>query len=298
MTFKRLRWLVRKRRYIYRNPKKVMFGAVLTAWLATLVILMLLFAGDNQNGWAHRGQFGDMFGAVNALFSGLAFGGIILTIILQKEELRLQRKELGETRNEFKTQNATLKLQQFENTFFKLLELHFQVVQDVSLRSDTNAINGQKGRNAFAIILEILKKRIQAWNYDPKINNNSYEEINDGFATTFLSTEQLYKPFISFCKSLNRIYSFVETSPSIATDNKFTYYSFIYSSISEDEKTLLFYFLTFFPLEDDDLIKPLLEIQMSEQFFFDDVTDDYFVFHPSHRNLMHTWVDRYTAAYG
>ncbi len=40
-----------------------------------------------------RGTFGDMFGSVNALFSGLAFAGIIVTILLQRKELALQRQD-------------------------------------------------------------------------------------------------------------------------------------------------------------------------------------------------------------
>lgn len=32
----------------------------------------------------HRGQFGDMFGAVNALFSGFAFAGVIYSLILHR----------------------------------------------------------------------------------------------------------------------------------------------------------------------------------------------------------------------
>ena len=51
---------------------------------------------------ADRGTYGDMFGVVNALFSGLAFAGIIYTIYLQKIELGLQRKELEDTRKELK----------------------------------------------------------------------------------------------------------------------------------------------------------------------------------------------------
>jgi len=50
--------------------------------------------------WPARGQFGDMFGAVNALFSGGALIGVIIAVILQREELRLQRKELELTRQE------------------------------------------------------------------------------------------------------------------------------------------------------------------------------------------------------
>lgn len=48
--------------------------------------------------WNHRGQFGDMFGGLNALFSGLAFAGVICTILLQGQELKLQREELREQR--------------------------------------------------------------------------------------------------------------------------------------------------------------------------------------------------------
>ncbi|GAA5144172.1 hypothetical protein GCM10023213_33750 [Prosthecobacter algae] len=54
-----------------------------------------------------RGTFGDMFGAVNSLFSGLAFGGVICAILLQRKELQLQRRELRLTRREMeKSSNA------------------------------------------------------------------------------------------------------------------------------------------------------------------------------------------------
>ena len=41
------------------------------------------------------GVFGDSFGLLTSLFSGLAFYGIIVTILLQREELQLQRVELA-----------------------------------------------------------------------------------------------------------------------------------------------------------------------------------------------------------
>jgi hypothetical protein len=50
--------------------------------------------------WPTRGQFGDVFGAANSLFSGLAFAGLIYAILLQREDLALQRKELELTRQE------------------------------------------------------------------------------------------------------------------------------------------------------------------------------------------------------
>ncbi len=49
-----------------------------------------------------RAQFGDLFGGLNTLFSGLAFGGVVYAILLQRKDLELQREELKLTRQELK----------------------------------------------------------------------------------------------------------------------------------------------------------------------------------------------------
>lgn len=64
-------------------------AAVVILWLGCGVALYWL---------PERGTFGDMFGAVNALFSGLAFLGVILAIVLQYEELKEQRLEIQQSR--------------------------------------------------------------------------------------------------------------------------------------------------------------------------------------------------------
>jgi len=48
----------------------------------------------------NSGRFGDSFGAIQALFSALALGGIILVILMQNRELVLEREELKYTRME------------------------------------------------------------------------------------------------------------------------------------------------------------------------------------------------------
>ena len=76
--------------------------------LLTILILIALFplyffvVGYFYPDMALRGQFGDLFGGLNALFSGLAFLGVIYAIFLQRRELELQREELKLTREELK----------------------------------------------------------------------------------------------------------------------------------------------------------------------------------------------------
>lgn len=68
-----------------------------------------------------RGQIGDLFGGINALFSGLALAGVVTAVVLQSSELQLQRaamtkqtEELELTRNEIMLQREQLALQREE----------------------------------------------------------------------------------------------------------------------------------------------------------------------------------------
>lgn len=74
------------------------------AWMWSVPLFIVILGlwwllGSNENGYE----------SVNALFSGLAFGGVIVAIVLQSqelrlqnEELRLQRQELEDTREELR----------------------------------------------------------------------------------------------------------------------------------------------------------------------------------------------------
>ena len=98
-----------------------------------------------ESGWSDSGVFGDMFGVANALFSGLALGGVVLAIILQNSELRLQREELALTR--------------FENTFFHMLRLHHEIVAAIQIRRLTAPVHG---RECFQDFLKELKSPFKA----------------------------------------------------------------------------------------------------------------------------------------
>lgn len=75
--------------------------AIFGLWLILGLLPVLIWGVD-----ATAGQFGDMFGAVNSLFSGFALAGVVVAILMQKEELELQRKELVFTRAELEKSAA------------------------------------------------------------------------------------------------------------------------------------------------------------------------------------------------
>ena len=56
-------------------------------WALTPTVVARASSSYITNASAQACQFGDLFGRVNALFSGLAFGGVALTLYLQREEI-------------------------------------------------------------------------------------------------------------------------------------------------------------------------------------------------------------------
>lgn len=79
---------------------------VVGCWLATPVLVCRMYGSvDNP------GIFGDLYGSINALFSGLAFALLIWTIMLQRKELSFQREELAQNTKELKNQAVALNKQ-------------------------------------------------------------------------------------------------------------------------------------------------------------------------------------------
>ena len=73
----------------------LIFTAIIITWLIFQYVLSSAYPDISE-----RALFGDSFGGLNTLFTGLAFAGVIISIVLQKNELELQRKELELTRKE------------------------------------------------------------------------------------------------------------------------------------------------------------------------------------------------------
>ncbi|MNJ37404.1 hypothetical protein D3C77_322210 [compost metagenome] len=87
-------------------------------------------------------EFGDMYGSLNTLFSGLAFVGVIISIRLQSKELSETRKEMKNQGEQFEEQTRALNKQVFENTFFKLLGFNNEIIQSLSYDRPVFQANG------------------------------------------------------------------------------------------------------------------------------------------------------------
>ena len=78
----------------------------LLLWILTPIYVIKYYGNANS-----PGEFGDIYGTINALFSGFALAGAIYVILLQSKELRLQREELQLTRDEHAEHNRLVSTQ-------------------------------------------------------------------------------------------------------------------------------------------------------------------------------------------
>lgn len=82
----------------------ILCAMVVAAWILVTWMIHALYPS-----WSDSGPVGDTFGAVNALFSGLAFAGVIYALNLQRRDLFAQREEMLEARRVSEDQLAEMR---------------------------------------------------------------------------------------------------------------------------------------------------------------------------------------------
>ena len=191
-----------------------------------------------------QGQFGDMFGAVNALFSGLAFAGLIITLIFQQEELKLQRDELKEQREEmtrqrmeFEEQNVTLKRQNFETTFFNMMNHHLQITSSLVFENNDGAdMFVANGKDIFRKIYLERKNFYEPEESGLRAVLNHIADIN-----TALSQYAPWPFFNHYFRSFDNIVSFVNQTDLVEENSKITYLKMLTCTLTDCETAMLFY---------------------------------------------------------
>lgn len=211
---------------------------------------------------ADRGVFGDQFGAVNALFSGLAFAGLIYTIFLQHDELCCQRQELADNRkemkcqtDEFKKENESLRIQRFENTFYNMLALQQQIV-DSLIYQDVKKIIAKETSTAPDTILvskeNLIQREIKGRDvfrfaftesiHDPK--RNQYVGLADAMSREGMQAYVNYYTcsyFDHYFRHFYTILKFIKQQDWLEWSEQYHYASRLRATLSRYELVWLFY---------------------------------------------------------
>ena len=117
-----------------------LFGLFLAQWIPGL-------PGDLPS----RGLFGDSFGVLNTLFTGLGFAGLLITIGLQQHQIRQQA-------NDFQAQLRDAVVRRYEDNLFRLLDLYQDALGSVISNAEGKAT---KGRDVLRAATDTVLKSIR-----------------------------------------------------------------------------------------------------------------------------------------
>ncbi|MEI6336190.1 MAG: putative phage abortive infection protein [Methylococcaceae bacterium] len=124
-------------------------------WMIVIVFLFIAgifgryvthFNGDLSTDQAKWGTFGDYIGGtLNPILSFISLIALLTTIVLQSKEFELTRDELKrnasaqeETKKILDKQSETLARQQFESTFFSMLDQHNKLLESLNVTYANN----------------------------------------------------------------------------------------------------------------------------------------------------------------
>lgn len=208
----------------YGNENFWMWAGITACGLALIIPFAILFCTHNFSlkGIDGLGTFGDFFGGTTVGLFNLSSILLVLTAVI------MQRKELEQTRNEFVQTNKTLIKQQFDNTFFNMINLHNEIVKGLKIAD-------YEGKYALSYLNLRMK---QQYSTHEMMNIKSEKKRLLLIYKDFY--EQYY--FGHYFRNMYRIMKFIDQQDKeLTTDERKNYIGILRAQLSTGELLLIFY---------------------------------------------------------
>ena len=213
-------------------------GALWAAWISQQIIFRWLGVEWES---AVLGQLGDTFGALNALFSALAFIAVLFTLKQQRDDLHRQQKQI------FRAELDQHVLR-FEQTFYELLRVLREARNDVEFRysrefqldgapSQRNHGERVKGTEAF----KRASAEMQHW--ISRANQADVEVSAEKVAQLYLTHvhSRYESTFAPYYRLLYTLLLRIKEDPVLTQPQKYRYGNLLRSQLTSHEVALCCY---------------------------------------------------------
>ena len=192
---KYINWL--KKNYIFTIP----FISITLIYFGFMIFI--IHKVSETDSLSSLGSFGDSFGVLNALFSGLGFSGLLITLFYQQRQINSQE-------NESKKQDRISSLLQYEETLNKLISLFQNTMKEVKINYEGNEL---LGRDALQKSLAIFTGKVKEsrLNSIPAPLNKKYRNNKLSDDDKEILNYYYYKYFIFLTSVLSRQWRLIES---------------------------------------------------------------------------------------
>ncbi|MEZ8237359.1 putative phage abortive infection protein [Vibrio splendidus] len=213
----------------------ILIGGAVIAIGSYASLLIYLAWPINEISINKAGVFGDSFGILTSLFSALAFAGMIITILLQKEELGLQRQELADTRQEISAQKEILRTQSFNDNFYRLLDYYKDNLSQVVV-FDKESNQQITGVSALKYLLDKFSEKQREYKHYYNPHDDQLMKVFEYHL--FIDIQQILMKQGRYLRTLQSLLALVEERTK---DDKSLYWNIIESQLTVHEVKYIFY---------------------------------------------------------
>ncbi len=245
------------------------------------------------------GQMGDFFGGMlNPILGFLSFCLLLITIKLQSKELKNSTEELAKSSKALTEQSKSLQLQNFENTFFNLIELYnfikinlskIKTIEHLEYKNSKNKVfnfNVNKYKNELekidngiekiAMTLFYFQKEFNTYPEEYYNNERIPKEIQEKYKTNqfgnpnkiYIALNNKYSKYIGhYINTIYEILYFIHRNEHIK-DKQF-YSNILRSQLDKSELLIIFYHSISY--KGKNILPLLIEYEFFEFFPFNSV---------------------------
>ncbi len=206
--------------------------------LLSLESNLVIKGNSTSEFWAMRGQIGDL---IAGHFTALAFIGILINITQmrrsldkQDEAIKIQQKEMQNQQLEMRATTQSLELQakliekqNFENTFFKMLDLYINIQKSIIYKNGKQVYNGDEAFHYYSLSWKNVSDKYLSLEEFKKSNND------------FMNSNHIY--LSHYFRTLYRLIKFVHLHKDIYNQlNKKEYIKLIRAQLSSIHLFIIF----------------------------------------------------------
>lgn len=145
-------------------------------------------------------------------------------IELQRQEYEMARNIFAEQRDVLKEQSKTSRIQQFDSTFYSLLDVYIKIRNDIFFSEDK--------------VIDLINTEMSAIDYSSLLVRDKIKKTNEKYQEVYISNKSTISHYL---KTIYRLYKIIDEQSELTEKSKYSYSKIIRSQFTENELYLIYY---------------------------------------------------------
>ncbi len=262
---------------------------IFLAWAFYPLLNMWFYSSFNLICLSKLGEFGDLYGSLNALFSGLAFTVLIYALFQQQEDLKLQKREMEITNKELAGQRVELERQNSFNNRQLRMNIYLALMNDfdLTIHNFTDPVNSNiRGYHYIQNFNQVLRDNfisdpyglmglsIAEWSSVHSSEYERFETILESFLSKYTTQHRVV--WTRYIDLLQSLYNNIHADTFLELIDKIMLLDTLEMKVPDEAKTIVIMLLINDNLKTETRYSTLYD-KIKKQLLFKTISQDIFI---------------------